>query len=130
MFIFDLIVALILGLVFAVLIAGLLGWRHPSEPGAGIGGAVLFAFLLIFLATWAGGVWLQPYGPLVGGTPWVAFLVVSLLIALLLLAVAAPPPREVRAQPPEIARKAAAFSGFFWVLAIVLILIIVFGYLV
>lgn len=130
MFIFDLIVALILGLIFAVLIAGLVGWRHPSEPGAGAGGAILFAFLIIFLATWAGGVWLQPYGPLVGGTPWVAFLLVSLLIALILVAVAAPPPRDVRAEPAEVTRKAAAFSGFFWALVVVLILLIIFGYLV
>ena len=60
---------------------------------------VLFPFFMIlFLSTWATGIWLTPTGPTLRGTFWVPFLVVGLLYALLLTALIPPsrPPRPLR----------------------------------
>jgi hypothetical protein len=51
-------------------------------------------FLFVLLATWAGGVWIRPFGPALADIRWLQFLVVGLL-AVLLAALFAPlkPPR-------------------------------------
>jgi hypothetical protein len=52
-------------------------------------------FLFILLATWAGGVWIRPFGPALANIRWLQFLVVGLL-AVLLVALFAPlkPPQS------------------------------------
>ena len=80
---FDFFFALAIAGIVTALFALLLGRRGPwaSSP--------LF-FLLIFLAAWAGGVWITPVGPSVWGLYWLPFLVVAVLFALLLAAVTPP----------------------------------------
>jgi len=41
-------------------------------------------FLMIFLFTWAGGIWLVPFGPDIKGVPFMPFLAASLFAALVL----------------------------------------------
>jgi hypothetical protein len=55
----------------------------------------VWLFLFILLATWAGGVWIRPFGPALANIRWLQFLVVGLL-AVLLVALAAPlkPPKS------------------------------------
>lgn len=52
-------------------------------------------FLFVLLATWAGGVWIRPFGPALANLRWLQFLVVGLL-AVLLAALFAPltPPQS------------------------------------
>lgn len=52
-------------------------------------------FLFVLLATWAGGVWIRPFGPSLANLRWLQFLVVGLL-AVLLAALFAPltPPQN------------------------------------
>ena len=52
-------------------------------------------FLFVMLATWAGGVWIRPFGPALANIRWLQFLVVGLL-AVLLVALVAPlkPPKS------------------------------------
>jgi hypothetical protein len=45
------------------------------RSGGSSTGLALF-FLIIFLSTWAGGIWVHPVGGLVGGVHWVPFLAV------------------------------------------------------
>jgi len=40
-------------------------------------------FLFVLLATWAGGVWIRPFGPALANLRWLQFLVVGLLAVLL-----------------------------------------------
>lgn len=57
--------------------------RHPDfEPGS-----VFVTLLILFLATWAGGVWLVPVGPRLWGVAWGSFVVVGLVVALVIVAV-------------------------------------------
>jgi hypothetical protein len=124
---------LLYALFFAVLLTALFfALFRTKGPWSSI---VLF-FLVIFLASWAGGAWLAPFGPLLWGIPFLPFLFVGLIFALL-LAAAAPSEKEESTvellDPKEIkeerATAARALSLFFWVLVGALLVIIVARYI-
>jgi len=46
---------------------------------------LIWLFLLIFLAIWAGGVWIRPFGPTLWGLHWLVFVLAGLMISLLLI---------------------------------------------
>lgn len=54
-----------------------------------------YFFLFVLLASWAGGVWIRPFGPVLANIRWLQFLVAGLL-AVLLFALFAPlkPPQS------------------------------------
>jgi len=88
MFVMEFVFALIISLLCAALLLPVTArsgfrLRHPTiEPVS------VFAMLLIlFLATWAGGIWLVPIGPRLWGVAWGSFVVVGLVVALLIGAV-------------------------------------------
>jgi len=86
MFLADVLFAMLLALLLTFLFVVVLRWRGPW-PG-------FLAFLaVLFLATWAGGVWIRPAGPLAFGLYWVPFIITALVVALL-LAAAGPPRRS------------------------------------
>jgi hypothetical protein len=78
-FAFAFFTALILSVIFALGSRKRAAWRTLS-----------LTFAIIFLASWAGGAWMSPFGPPLWGVTWLPFVAVGLLIALL-LAAAAPP---------------------------------------
>jgi hypothetical protein len=122
--VFVLFLALILTLIFAV------GFRRRS-----LGGGLIVFFLVLFLATWAGGVWITPFGPVWWGVSWLPFIFVGLVIALLLTATMAPDrirPREgggVNLEPRSDVDSLAVFDAFMWVLICGLLVAIIMGYL-
>jgi hypothetical protein len=130
MFVWDLLVALIIAILLASILVFALG-----RPGPGPVSGFIFFLVLLFLAIWAGGIWITPVGPVVYDVPWLLFLVIGIIIALLLAAVA--PPAEARPVTPaeiEEEREAAeatlvAFSAFFWIVVIVMIVSIVAYYI-
>jgi len=70
------------GLSVAILTAGLrLRARRPLRS----------LFVVFFLATWAGGIWMAPFGPPIGRVYWVPFTLIAILIAAVL--------------PPEVTRR-------------------------
>jgi hypothetical protein len=82
----------LIAFIFALILsAGFVLVLHRSGPRSGF----FWFFLLVFLATWAGGIWLSPFGPNLWGVYWLPFLGVG-LVAVLLLAAFAPrrPPRN------------------------------------
>jgi hypothetical protein len=122
---FALVAALILSAIFAV------GFRKtgPWEN-------IFILFMLIFLISWAGGVWLSPIGPPLWGAYWVPFLLVGLMAALLLAAVPLARKRESTVELVDVKRekkeeKAALFvmGTFFWILILALIAILFFRYI-
>ena len=58
---------------------------------SGVRMATFWLFMLVLLATWAGGVWLRPMGPGVGGISLMSFVIAAALAVLLVLAVARRP---------------------------------------
>lgn len=124
-FLFALLVATLLTALFA-------GAFRRTGPW----GTVLWFFVVVLLAAWAGGVWARPAGPAMVGVYWLPFVTVGLLVALLLAAAAAPrPPRtpqeaaERIPESDEAAAAAVALSWFFWILVLALGVPILIHYL-
>ncbi|MCF8052069.1 MAG: hypothetical protein K9L59_12580 [Desulfobacterales bacterium] len=130
MFFVDLIFALIIAVLMVALFAILFQIRGPWN-------SLLWFFVIVLLATWAGGVWLAPMGPPVGEFYWLPFLVVGLVIALLLAAATIPLPREESTvelvDPKERRAKrwaaGTALTIFFWVLILLLLAAIFMRYM-
>jgi len=135
MFFGELILAFVVALIISLLLGGLIGWERPGAPGAPA--SILFLFVIIFLATWAGGVWLVPFGPLAWGVAWLPFLLVALFVALLIFALVPPRRfnRRIVTDEQEMEGRAAdeaeaVLGGFFWAFIVALVAAVAIGYIV
>ena len=128
MFLGELLFALCMATLFTLIFT--LGFKKPGPWSA------WWAFLLvIFLAAWAGGLWISPAGPAFAGIYWLPIMLVAFIFAILLAAV--PPPRSHRPKVKagsQVEKKESAaekvFNIFFWVLLVSLVMAIILGYLV
>lgn len=77
------LVVMLVGAAFAVA-----GARGPAASLVGF-------FAILFVATLAIGVWVEPVGPRVWGFPWLGFLVTTLLLALMIVALTPSPVRRI-----------------------------------
>lgn len=126
---FEMFLAAVIALVLAAVFVPVMGWRRPGMHGERMTTTFGFLFLVLFLATWAGGLWIAPLGPEVRGVPWPSFLFAGLVVALLLAAVS--PPRTWRRSPHSSADEAAVSAGmgvFFWLLVVFLLFAVVYAY--
>ncbi len=128
MFLVDLVFALVIA--FLLTIVFVVAFRR-SGPWASL---VAF-FFIIFLAAWAGGIWVTPVGNTVFGVYWFPFILVGLIFALILAAATAvskrPSVPEVKGESPikeERLKERKALDVFFWSLIAVLVAVIVLGY--
>ena len=98
-------------------------------------------FLIVLFATWAGGVWLRPFGPALVDIRWLQFLIVGLLVVLLMAVFApfrAPHGRHETldqlqniARQKEVQKAAYVTLGIvFWVVLVILIAAIAIRYIV
>ncbi len=134
MFFLDLIAAILIALIFSLILVGVFGWQRPGREGAGP--ALLFLFLLLLVVVWAGGVWLEPVGPIIWGIAWIPFIVIGFLATLMVLALI--PPRKPRTRREAMQQAEAqttveagvdvAISVFFWLLVLLLIVAIIIRY--
>lgn len=125
----DLLFAFVVALLLSLLFIPFAASRGRTNSVTAV---ALFFFFILFLATWAGGVWLTPVGPAVYGVQWLPFLLVGIIVALLLVAARDPMsgpelPRMSsesgsRSRPLEAEATAAAtvFGILFWILALAL----------
>ena len=120
---------LLLALVIATLLVVALGAGLRRQP---FGTVLLAMFVVLFLATWAGGAWMVPIGPQIGGSSVLSFLIVGLLIALLLTAFIPRQPPRTRGEAlrqDDARREVAAFVNiFFWLVVGILLVGIVVRY--
>lgn len=131
MFFYEMLLAVALALVVFAILA-------PSGRYRGGDGVPLLLFFvpLLVLLIWAGGAWLTPIGPPVGGVYWLGFLLPAVFLLLLLFALSTPsgaPKREgdvvpENAEKEALAGTAVAFSLFFWILVVAAIAAVVAAY--
>jgi hypothetical protein len=131
MILVDLLIALAVASFLAAVVFLLLRTTGPwaSFP---------LLFLALFLATWAGGIWLAPIGRPVGGVYWVPFLMAGIVFALLLAAVVPPERPEEQETTIELLTEAEkkarertnrlAVGLLFWLFAGVLAIAILLRY--
>jgi hypothetical protein len=101
----------------------------------------MWLFLIVFGATWAGGVWIRPLGPPVGGVYWLTFVLAGIIaVGLIGLFTLHRPPHgrhetleklEQVKQSVELQQVTAMTLGvLFWVVLTIFILAIVFRYVI
>lgn len=126
------LVALFPALILTLLIATLGRVRGTWLPF----GRAASIFVLVWLAGWAGGLWLVPFGPMAFGVPWAPVVVVAFIVAA--IAGVWTVPQDFLPTTPEEAVEPghgglaalAAFTNFFWILALLLTLVVITGYFV
>lgn len=132
MFLVDLMFAFIVALLLSLLFIPFTAPQRSRDGSSGVGG-ILFFFLVLFLASWAGGLWLTPLGPPLWGAYWAPVVFVGVFVALLLAAASEPSRRYYlrhRSEPVEAnaAAAATAFGLMFWILMIALVAAVIAGY--
>lgn len=95
--------------------------------------SVLIFFLVVFLAAWAGSLWISPAGPVFMGIFWVPIVSVAFIFAVLLsTALPRRPPTQRVETISQVKREEKVtrwvFDVFFWTLLIGFLVIIVLGY--
>ncbi|MFL5753257.1 MAG: hypothetical protein ACJ76F_07620 [Bacteroidia bacterium] len=83
-------------------------------------------FIIVFLATWTGQLWIVPFGPVQWGIAWIPLFITALFFSLLFFAISPP----VASKNPDVTEEAPliALGLFFWIIVILLIVAIVIGY--
>lgn len=128
MFILDLLIALVIGFLLVLLFSAL--FRNSTPWGS------FWIFLLVvFLVTWAGGIWIGPFGPTILEVAWLPFLIVGIFIIVLLAATVPPSSARPRKGTIEEAKRTesaeSALTGltlFFWIALILTLIAIVLAY--
>ena len=126
----------VISLLIAVIVTGVFLFL-VRQTGRRTG--LLWLFLLVFLAVWAGGVWVRPFGPTLWGIHWVSFVLVGVLVILfLIIFMPKRPPRGRhetidmldRIQDEKNMEELAwiTLSIFFWILLFGLVIAIVLRY--
>jgi len=109
--------------------------RHGRRKG------FFWLFLIVFTATWAGGIWIIPFGPTLMGVPWLVFFLVGLIFMLILALLLHQKPPQNRQETLEMLEEIEqeenldqvayfTLSLFFWVLLCILIVAIIIRYLI
>lgn len=116
MFIADLFVALAFGFFIVWIFFIIFGTRGPWN-------SFLWFFLLVSLFSWAGGIWLVPFGPLWHGSNWLPIVLMGILISLLLVAASPRPSRKRVTEQEKVVVDAnkAIENGILWILIIILL---------
>jgi hypothetical protein len=126
MFISDLLVALVTATVFVAVLGG--GVRRLP-----LGRVLLGMYAVLFLVTWAGGIWLTPPAAGAAVGPLLPFLVVGLVIALIMTALIPRHPPRTRGEAlrrDDAKREIGSFVNlFFWLVVLVLVVVIALRYL-
>jgi hypothetical protein len=127
-FLASLVVAMVLCVVFALV-------TRSQRRRTGF----VWFFLFVLIATWAGGIWIRPFGPAWGDIRWMKFLLVGLMVVLmsaLFAPLKAPRGRrdtldqleEIR-QQKELQKAAyLALSMVFWIVLFIFVLAIIMHY--
>ena len=121
-FLTSLLIALILSSAFALATR-----KRGRRSGFG------WYFLFILMATWAGGVWIRPFGPTWWQISWLPFLVFGLIVTFLVTLVAPRRPPSGRYETLEKLEQMArekefekityiALGVFFWVVFFILMM--------
>jgi hypothetical protein len=84
-------------------------------------------FVLIFLATWSGQLWITPANAMAGNVAWIPLLVIALIFLFVLLAVIPAVP-DIKKDGEVEEGPLIAIGIFFWILIVLLIFSIALGY--
>lgn len=133
MFFLHFLIALIMALLVVLLVTRGFRRRGPWP-------AIWPLIVLILLASWAGGMWITPFGPSLWGVALLPFVVVAILFALFFAALPKSPDEKLREEETQVElvtakeqyeseHKDFVLGWVFWFLAVLLLLAIIVRYL-
>ena len=127
----DAFASLIASLLFLAAFLAWHGWLRADATRPYLSRGYLFAIL--FLSTWAGGVWLRPFGPMFLGALWMPFLVMAFFVVLILAAVVPMRPRYEIGETVEEAEDEThtdeELGAAFWALFVAFCMVLIVRYL-
>ncbi len=120
MFFNSFLISLVVSIVLTAIFAWILGRRGPWSS--------IFAFFsILFLVTWAGGIWMLPLNAMT--ISWVPFIIIALVSSLVLSATVPSWYRRMGTEPalqPERRKPPVAYlSPYYWLAITVLVITIV-----
>jgi len=127
-------------LVTALVIAGTLSYLFACNlKRRGTRSGFFWFFLLIFMITWAGGLWLMPFGPTLLGIHWLPFITAGLADAVVVSLLAGCRYPRNRHETIDLLERIAkerelqkvtylSLNIFFWLVLFVLMVAIIFRY--
>ena len=124
MFILDLLTAFVITFIVIIVF---------STPLRRHGGAAFWMFaIILFLAAWAGGLWISPFGPVIYNIYWMPFFIAAIICALLITALT-PESRKYIVFGTEKNEKAdddtlRVIGLFSWILVVCLLIVIILKY--
>ncbi len=130
MILVDLFFALVIAILLAFAVRSLRRDRTEEDTAWP---ELAFLFVILFFITWAGGIWLQPLGPVMWSVYWIPFVAVGIVAALFLIA--ATPQRRPRNRREALRQRAqertleTTFGVFFWILVTILLAAVIARYL-
>jgi hypothetical protein len=127
MFLTDLVLVLVISIILTGAFA--IGFRKQ-----GFRFGIIFFFLLLFLSTWAGGIWVPSVGPSILSVNFFSFLIVGFIVAMLLTAVLPPGDSEhiIKEKKGEVrveSCKIVTVDLLFLMLVVILTVLILVAYL-
>jgi hypothetical protein len=128
MFFIEILFALLMAFIFTLIFA--VGFRRPGPWSS-----IWAFFAVIFLASWAGGLWISQIGPAFAGIYWLPIILVSFIFALLLASFVPGSRRRPKVDTisqveQEETAKEKVFDVFFWIFLVSFLVIIILGYFV
>lgn len=81
MFLPELLISFFIALIFSVILVAVFGWQRPGQVSRW--NSIIFIFIILFVATWAGAIWMIPFGPVIWGVYLMPFLLAGIMLALL-----------------------------------------------
>ncbi|MCE3226412.1 MAG: hypothetical protein K0S32_963 [Bacteroidetes bacterium] len=120
---YEIVAALVMALAITIFFSSVLRTKGPW-------GAVWLIFITIFLASWAGYLWITPFGPMVLGVSVAPIFIVGVIFAFILAAVSVPAKRKKMKteEEKEVDEATIAIGIFFWIVLAILLVAIVSGY--
>ncbi len=112
-----LITAFLLTLIFS---------RSFSSKGP-FGGLLLF-FLIIFLSTWSGQLWVHPVTTPIWGIDWGLLIFTAIVFSVMMVALSGPVPTPTSNEAQVNQEAGIAIGLFFWILIILLVIAVASGY--
>jgi small-conductance mechanosensitive channel len=85
-----------------------------------------YVFIILFLGTWVGQIWLPAVGPVHFGVAWIPFIFMNILLVFMILALSSTPARNRKEQEAEGPIIVAGF--FFWFFILLLLVALIVGY--
>jgi hypothetical protein len=125
-FVFALAASLLCAALLLPIAVNRVGRSHPETVSPS---KLFFLLLVLFFATWAGGIWLVPVGPRVWGVSWLSFLSVALVVGLFITGFAHHAvPRTAAPTGTGESESFSVFNVMTLLLMLLLLLAIVAGY--